>query len=77
MARNETAKIKNRIMAKVIKKSDMCRVYIDGGQISLKTPEGEKINRIINITADQGIDYSRAGYCKVNVDLWCKVEENK
>ena len=64
-------------MAKVIQGSDMCRVYIDGGKISLKTPKGEKIKKVINITADQGVDYSRAGYCKVNVDLWCKVEESE
>jgi len=53
---------------------DMCIVYTEDDRLKIKTANGEEVGRVISISAEQDVDLSKLGYCRVYLEVLAKVE---
>ena len=53
----------------------ICKVITEDGRIVVKMPKGDEIPRVISTTTDQDVNYARAGYCRVTLEIWAKVDD--
>ena len=53
---------------------DMCVVYTEDDRLKIKTPNGEDVGRVLSISAEQHVDLSKLGYCRVYLEVLAKVE---